>query len=96
LDRAWQVAYPDFAIRPDAGSVSLSGSLLTADEASVRAGGAALTLTLAGDRFRPSLDRGATAAVLRGVASSQREAFGWSTVVSRGLTDADLSQVDLT
>ena len=70
------LAYPDFAVRPAAGSAELSGSFLQANESAIRAGGLELVVTLVGGEWRPFLDERTRAQVLRGLSSSQREPSG--------------------
>ena len=87
------IAYPRFAVRPSAGRVELGGDLLQATEATIRAGGAALTIKLIDDAWRPDLDEDMRTAVLSGLTSMQAEASGWGAIVQPALRRGSSSLV---
>ena len=92
---------PSFVIRPTRGVGRLSNSLVgNNSEADVQGGGMAVTVTLEGDSWAPSIGQkgsgsaaSLTQQVLRAFISAQDERSGWNTIVTPELTYTDVSYV---
>ena len=92
---------PSFVIRPTRGVGRLSSSLVgNNSEADVQGGGMAVTVTLFGDSWAPSIGQkgsgdasSLTQQVLRAFISAQDEKSGWNTIVTPELTYTDVSYV---
>ena len=88
-----------FVVSVDAGSVSMSGALLSggAEEADVRSlTSHTLSIVLQGGAWLPTvgLDGEATTALIAGLRSAQGEPGGWNAAVQPLLTSAELSRLD--
>jgi len=81
-------------------SCSVSGTVTTAEEANIVAGGRTLVLTLAGAgiSWETSVgdDNAVTTALIGGIDSAQSEGTGWNDVVQAGLTYANVVRTDST
>ena len=87
-------ATPTFAVRPIRGVATLGGSLLTANESTIRQAQTQLTLTLQDTSWAPQLSDELKLEVLRGISTTTLEPTGWAHVVQRGLLASYLEQVD--
>ena len=72
----------------------LAGSLVGTTEASVRAGGGVLEITVERDQWVPAMDDFLKVEVLAGLASTALEAHGWANVVRHALRPEHLEVVD--
>jgi hypothetical protein len=78
-----------------AAAVAVGGSVTSADELDIQAGGSTLDLTVTDDQWAATIggDNAETEALLSGIVSDGSEANGWNAVVSPGLDFTHVSRM---